>query len=62
MCDDENPYISPFAEGLVIALLFWRVKHEMTNTVDKVSWIKNIQDLAMKLKPDVILENPSFPD
>ena len=34
------PTPAPFAKALVIALLFWRVKHEMTKTVDQVSRIK----------------------
>ena len=32
----------------------------MTNTVDQVSWIKYVQDLAMKLKPDILTERKAF--
>ena len=60
MCDEESPYISPMSEALVIAMLYWRVKHEMTNTVNQVSWINYVQDLAMKLKPDILTERKAF--
>ena len=60
MCDEETPYISPFTEALVIALLYWRIKHEMTNMVNQVSWIKYVQDLAVKLKPDILTERKAF--
>ena len=54
----ENPYISPFAEVLsrhCHAIL--EGEAEMTNTVDQVSWIKCVQDLAMKLKQSVDQQN-----
>ena len=60
MCDEENRYINPFAEALDITPLHWRVKHEMTNTTDQVSWIKCVQDHTLKLKPDILTERNAF--
>ena len=65
MCDEEHPYISPYTEALVIALMYWRTKHGMTDMVvtghnAQDTWVDYVDELALKLKPDILIERKAY--
>ena len=69
MCDEEHPYISPYAEALATALLEWKFSYEMRTTFMKkndngtttsISWVKWVHDMAVMLKPHVLNERRAF--